>query len=113
MPLFGEQFGEQNLSLYRKNNGVHLCQHEVVGEVCINPTDQPFRTVSHPDVHDVRADVLLADRCKRVAEIILRDSEMSYIFSEMKTFRLSVGVDDLVWRRLKIAYYVAIWFLYL
>ena len=37
---------------------------------------------------------------------------MSYIFSEMKTFRLSVGVDDLVWRQLKIAYYVAIWFLY-
>ena len=37
---------------------------------------------------------------------------MSYIFSEMKTFRLSVDVDDLVWRRLKIAYYVAIWFLY-
>ena len=73
MPLFGEQFGEQNLSLYRKNNGVHLCQHEVVGEVCINPTDQPFRTVAHSDVHDVGTDVLLADRRKRVAEIILRD----------------------------------------
>ena len=71
--MFGEQFGEQNLSLYRKNNGVHLCQHEVVGEVCINPTDQPFRIVAHPDVHDVGTDVLLADRRKRVAKIILRD----------------------------------------
>ena len=73
MPLFGEQFGEQNRPLYRENNGVHLRKHEIVGEVCINPTDQPFRTVAHPDVHDVGADVLLADSRKRVAEIILRD----------------------------------------
>ena len=73
MPLFGEQFGEQNRPLYRENNGVHLRKHEVVGEVCINPTDQPFQTVAHPDVHDIGTDVLLAHGGKRVAEIILRD----------------------------------------
>lgn len=52
---------------------LHLFAHEFVGKVGIDPTDQPFGAVAHPDVHDVRADILLADGGKRVAKIILRN----------------------------------------
>ncbi len=52
---------------------LHLFAHEFVGKVGIDPTDQPFGAVAHPDVHDVRADILLADGGKRVAKVILRN----------------------------------------
>ena len=52
---------------------LHLFIQEFVGEMGIDLFDQSFGAVAHPDVHDVGTDVLLADRRKRVAEIILRD----------------------------------------
>ena len=46
---------------------LHLFAHEFVWKVGVDPTEQPFGAVAHPDVHDVRADILLADGGKRVA----------------------------------------------
>ena len=70
-PYLGNILGNK-FALYRENNGVHLLPHEIVREMRIYTTDQSLRTVSHPDVHDVRADVLLADRRECMPQGVLR-----------------------------------------
>ena len=55
-----------------KHNVLHLLNHKLVGEMCIYSSYQSFRAVAHPNIHNVRANVLLANSCKRMAQEVLR-----------------------------------------
>ena len=47
--------------------------HEVIGEVCIDSSNQSFRAVAHPNINDIRANVLLTCRSECMTQIVLRN----------------------------------------
>ena len=47
-----------------KHNVLHLLGHKLVGEVCVYSSYQSFRAVTHPNIDDIGANVLLTNGCK-------------------------------------------------
>ena len=71
---WGVKSSVYTLFLCYKNDLVHLLFHKLVVKVGVNPSDKPFRAVAHPYIHDIRANVLLAESGKCVAQIISREA---------------------------------------
>jgi len=44
----------------------HIFEHELIGEMCIYFSDQSSRRVAHPNIYDVRTNILLTYGCKCV-----------------------------------------------
>lgn len=44
---------------------IHLRAHKLIGKVGIYLSNEPLRTITHPNIHDIRANVLLVYRCER------------------------------------------------
>ena len=61
------------MKLKFKFHQIHLVAHEFIGEMRIHSTDQSFRTIPHPRIHDIGANVLRASRCKGMTQEILRN----------------------------------------
>ena len=56
----------------RKFHHLHLFVHEVIREVRIYLSDESVGTIAHPNINDIRANVLLANRCEGMAQTIRR-----------------------------------------
>ena len=52
---------------------IHLVRHELVREMSVNSANKAFRTVPHPSIYDIRANVLHTGRCKGMTQEILRN----------------------------------------
>jgi hypothetical protein len=50
-----------------KFHQVHLLAHKLVGEVRIYSSNESIGAVTHPNINDIRANVLLAYRCERMS----------------------------------------------
>ena len=69
--LWGVIWGVKSVVLsrlrQRKFHHLHLFVHEVIREVCIYLSDESVRAITHPNINDIRANVLLANRCKSMS----------------------------------------------
>ena len=70
----GNILGSKNIdfSLYFKVYKVHLLLHKLVREMCVYSSNEPFRTVAHPNIHDIRTHELLTGSSERMPQVILR-----------------------------------------
>lgn len=55
---------------YRKFDFHHIFNHEFIGEMGIYTSNQSCCRIAHPNINDIRANVLLANRCEGMAQTI-------------------------------------------
>ena len=61
------------MRLKLKHDFIHFRFHELIGEVRIYSADQSFRTIAHPNINDIRTNVLLTNGCESMAQKVLRN----------------------------------------
>lgn len=55
---------------HRKFDFHHIFNHKFIGEMRIYLSDKSMRSIVHPDIDNIRANVLMANGCKSMAKII-------------------------------------------
>ena len=69
--LWGVIWGVKSVLLSRLRQRefyhLHLFVHEVIREVRIYLSDESVRAITHPNINDIGANVLLTNRCERMS----------------------------------------------